>query len=657
MDKYLGKRLDGRYEIHELIGVGGMANVYRCTDTVDDREVAVKILKDEYLNNEEFIRRFKNESKAIAMLSHPNIVKVYDVSFGDMIQYIVMEYIDGITLKEYIDQQGIIEWKDAIHLTAQILKALQHAHECGIVHRDIKPQNIMLLQDGTIKVTDFGIARFSDKSTRTMTEQAIGSVHYIAPEQARGDATDGKTDIYSVGVMLYEMLTGKLPSDRYTSAAEMLSDIERFRLNPSIVFDYGNKSFVDNQPTKFVHSLRDSGVRNKIDNEATKVVDMPQDDVVVKEEQFADEDFVKEHKPSYYAVKGIVIAAVAVCAIFFALAMFRGCSTSQAKDVEVPDYVGKSFVSIKENNPNDFKFEVKSEYDESKEMGVILDQEPKGGSMKVKSGSTITVTVNGTDTEVSVPYVTNYSEKEASQALKEKNLIPEIVYVENTKTPKGYTIECFPKAGVKTTIGSTVYVYIASGERTKQVTLPSVDGLMLSEAKQTLVDLGLTVETVQDDESKEPKDTVLGMSPLQYGKVDAGSVVTLTVSSGLGDENTVNIFVDLPSDVEDSVDMTVIVDGAVDSRNSKTLVPKYNKTYTLELKGSGTSTVVIQLDGQAYREYSVDFASAAVTTTASHDYVRATTAPPETEPSTQYYTDPYVAPDTTVQPVTDDPEL
>ena len=455
MDKYLGKRLDGRYEIHELIGVGGMANVYRCTDTVDDREVAVKILKDEYLNNEEFIRRFKNESKAIAMLSHPNIVKVYDVSFGDMIQYIVMEYIDGITLKEYIDQQGIIEWKDAIHLTAQILKALQHAHECGIVHRDIKPQNIMLLQDGTIKVTDFGIARFSDKSTRTMTEQAIGSVHYIAPEQARGDATDGKTDIYSVGVMLYEMLTGKLPfdgdsavtialmqlqstpkhpreinpgipigleqitmkameklpSDRYTSAAEMLSDIERFRLNPSIVFDYGNKSFVDNQPTKFVHSLRNSGVRNKIDNEATKVVDMPQDDVVVKEEQFADEDFVKEHKPSYYAVKGIVIAAVAVCAIFFALAMFRGCSTSQAKDVEVPDYVGKSFVSIKEDNPNDFKFEVKSEYDESKEMGVILDQEPKGGSMKVKSGSTITVTVNGTDTEVSVPYVTNYSEK------------------------------------------------------------------------------------------------------------------------------------------------------------------------------------------------------------------------------------------------------
>ena len=691
MDKYLGKRLDGRYEIHELIGVGGMANVYRCTDTVDDREVAIKILKDEYLNNEEFIRRFKNESKAIAMLSHPNIVKVYDVSFGDMIQYIVMEYIDGITLKEYIDQQGIIEWKDAIHLTTQILKALQHAHECGIVHRDIKPQNIMLLQDGTIKVTDFGIARFSDKSTRTMTEQAIGSVHYIAPEQARGDATDGKTDIYSVGVMLYEMLTGKLPfdgdsavtialmqlqstprrpreinpgipvgleqitmkameklpSERYTSAAEMLSDIERFRLNPSIVFDYGKKSFVDNQPTKFVNSLRDGSVSKKANNDATKIVDLPQDDPVVKEEEFADEDFVKQHKPSYYAIKGVVIAAVAVCAIFFALALFRGCSSSQAKDVDVPDYVGKTFVSVKEDNPNNFQFEVKSEYDESKEMGVILEQEPKAGSMKVKTGSTITITVNGKDTEVSVPYVDNYGEKEAVQALKDKNLIPEVVYVENTKTPKGYTIESYPKAGVKTTIGSTVYIYIASGARTDKVTLPSVDGLTLTEAKKTLEDLGLTVETKTDDDSKEAKDTVLGMSPLQYGKVDSGTVVTLTVSSGLGDVNTVSIFVDLPSDVSDSVDMTVIVDGAVDSQNSKTLVPKYNKTYTLELTGSGTKTVVIQLDGQDYREYSVDFATSNVTTVSSHDYIVPTTAPIETEPVTEpYYTDPYVEPTT-----------
>ena len=675
MDKYIGKRLDGRYEIHELIGVGGMANVYRCTDTLDDREVAIKILKDEYLNNDEFIRRFKNESKAIAVLSHQNIVKVYDVSFGDMIQYIVMEYIDGITLKEYIDQQGIIEWRDTIHLTTQVLKALQHAHECGIVHRDIKPQNIMLLQDGTIKVTDFGIARFSDKATRTMTDQAIGSVHYISPEQARGDLTDGKTDIYSVGVMLYEMLTGKLPfdgdsavtvalmqlqstpkrprevnpgipigleqvtmramqkkpTDRYTSAAEMLSDIERFRLNPSIVFDYG-RSFVDNEPTKFVGSIKETAV--------TERKAKPKAETYSKEEPADDDDdFIKEHSPAFHAIKGILIAAFLVCAVFFALAVFRGCDSSQAKDVSVPDYVGKTLVEAKENNEYNFQFEVNSKYDASKEIGVILDQEPAPNSMQVKTGSTITLTVNGTDTEVSVPFVTNFEEKTAVDKLKENNLMPEVIYVENAKTPKGYTIDTFPKAGVKATIGSTVYVYIANGSKPEIVELPSLTGRTLSDAKTELDELGLTVEVVYDDESKEAKDTVLKMSPLQYGKVEKGTVVTLTVSSGKGDENTVNIFVDLPTNTESSVNMTVIIDGVVDPQYSKELVPMYNKTCTLEITGRGTSTVVVQLDGQTYREYSVDFATSTVTTTATHDYYVETTAP------TEEYTEPVYVPD------------
>ena len=223
MENYCGKRLDGRYEIREIIGVGGMAVVYKAYDVIDDRIVAIKILKEEFLANDEFRRRFKNESKAIAVLSHPNIVKVYDVSFGDRLQYIVMEYIEGITLKEYIEQQKVINWKEAVHFVTQILKALQHAHDKGIVHRDVKPQNIMLLQDGTIKVTDFGIARFCRGDTRTMTENAIGSVHYISPEQARGEITDDKADIYSVGVVMYEMLTGQLPfqSDSAVSVAIM----------------------------------------------------------------------------------------------------------------------------------------------------------------------------------------------------------------------------------------------------------------------------------------------------------------------------------------------------------------------------------------------------------------------------------------------------
>ena len=592
-----------------------------------------------------------------------------------------MEYIDGVTLKEYIERQGIIEWKDVLHLTTQILKALQHAHECGIVHRDIKPQNIMLLQDGTIKVTDFGIARFADKATRTMTDQAIGSVHYIAPEQARGDVTDGKTDIYSVGVMLYEMLTGKLPfdgesavsvalmqlqsvpkrprevnpgiplgleqitmkamqkqpADRYTSAAEMLSELERFRLNPSIVFDYGN-SFVDNEPTKHVSDLKetvkDEGGVNRIK---------------VGDEEFEDEeDMIVEHGAMFYVVKGVLIAAVAVCVIFFTLALVQAFRSGQSRDVDVPDYVGKSLVQVKENNPENFVFEINSKYDESKEIGMILSQEPAAGSMKIKSGSTITLTVNGKDTEMTVPFVTNYSEVDAVKAMKDKSLLPEVVYVENTKTPKGYVIDTFPAAGAKQTIGSAVCIYIANGARSENVEIPSILGSSVSEAQSKLNEIGLTVEVNYNDESKEPKGTVIASSPLPYGKVEKGTVVTLTVSSGKGDKRSVEVYVDLPVGVEGSVNMTVIVDGAIDSSQSKTLIPAYNSTCTLKFEGTGTSRVVVQLDGQVYREYTIDFAQAAVTNTVTHEYHAPTTQPVTAAPVT-------AAPATDTTPFTESP--
>ncbi len=296
MDKFVGKRLDARYEIREIIGVGGMAVVYKAYDCIDDRIVAIKILKEEFVRNSEFLNRFRNESKAIAVLSHPNIVKVIDVSFGDNFQYIVMEYIDGITLKEFMQRQGAISWKDALYFTVQILRALQHAHDKGIVHRDVKPQNIMLLSDGTIKVTDFGIARFARSSQQTLTDKAIGSVHYISPEQARGDNIDEKADLYSVGVMMYEMLTGKLPFDggnavsialmhmnnepeaprklnpnipvgleqivlrsmrkkpayRYHSDAEIMHDLEQVRRDPTVTFNYDEVKYVDDSPTRYV---------------------------------------------------------------------------------------------------------------------------------------------------------------------------------------------------------------------------------------------------------------------------------------------------------------------------------------------------------------------------------------------------------------------
>ena len=282
MDKNIGKKLDGRYEITELIGVGGMAEVYKGVDVIDNKTVAIKILKKEFAENEEFLRRFRNESKAIAVLSHPNIVKIYDVGFSEKIQYIVMEYIDGITLKEYIEEEKVLTWKDTVHFVIQILRALQHAHDKGIVHRDIKPQNIMMFTDGTIKVMDFGIAKFAREEGKTATDQAIGSVHYISPEQASGNVTDAKSDIYSVGAMMYEMLTGrkpfdsdnpvaiavmhmhdiperprqinpdipdgleeivlrameKAPEDRYQTTGEMINDIEAFKADPHIKFGY-----------------------------------------------------------------------------------------------------------------------------------------------------------------------------------------------------------------------------------------------------------------------------------------------------------------------------------------------------------------------------------------------------------------------------------
>ncbi len=686
MDKYIGKKLDGRYEIHELIGVGGMANVYRCTDTIDDREVAVKILKDEYLNNEEFIRRFKNESKAIAMLSHTNIVRVYDVSFGDMIQYIVMEYIDGITLKEYIEMRGVLDWKEVVHFTTQILMALQHAHEHGIVHRDIKPQNIMLLQNGTIKVTDFGIARFSDKATKTMTEQAIGSVHYIAPEQAKGDVTDGKSDIYSVGVMLYEMLTGKLPfeadsavsvalmqlqstpamprvinpdipagleqitmkamqkdpKNRYQSAVELLNDLERFRLNPAVTFKYSY--FVDNDPTKAVSDLRnmEGGLKSRSGYSSSPEVDYGDetDDTTIDYE----DDEIKVHKPSYYAVKGALISAFAVIVIVLLLCVFRGCATAQASDVEVPQLVGENIVDVQQNNPHNFKYEIKSKYDDTKDLGYIIAQEPEAGSMKIKEGATITLTVNGTDTNITTPFILNLSEADATAAIKEKNLVPQVVYVENTKTAEGYVANVFPNAGTQMTIGSTVYIYVSGGEREDKVTVPNVSGLTLSSAKTKLEELGLTVVTTYDDQSKEAKDTVLNQSPLQFGKVPKGTKINLTVSSGNGNKSTVSIYVDLPSNAPDTVSMTVIVDGVVDTAYSKELYPQYSRTTTLQLEGSGKSHVVVQLDGSPYREYDIDYSTGNVSTT-TYEY-----SPPTEAPTSPATTAPEVPDDTTPVP-------
>ena len=659
MDKYTGKKLDGRYEIRELIGVGGMANVYHCYDTIDDREVAIKILKDEFLDNEDFIRRFKNESKAIAVLNHPNIVRVYDVSFGDMIQYIVMEYIDGITLKEYIEMQGVLDWKETLHLTTQILKALQHAHENGIVHRDIKPQNIMLLQDGTIKVTDFGIARFSSNATRTMTEQAIGSVHYIAPEQARGEKTDGKTDIYSVGVMMYEMLTGRLPfdadsavsvalmqlqttpkrprqinpdipngleeitmksmqknpNDRYLSAVVMLSDIERFRLNPSISFEY--KYFEEKS------GYSDAVKRSKKSHDNDKNSDTT-----------ADYDDSPVKSPVLAAIKGIIIAAVITLIVFGGLALYNGYNTAQPEEVLVPNFVGMNLNDANTLNNGKFVFEYESRYSDEFEVDTIIYQTPEAGSKKIKEGSTIKLVINSSETDVTVPYVgVTGSVDKIVEKIKEVNLVPVILYV-NSEAEEQTLDSIFPEVGTQVNIGSTVYVFVSKGPAKGAIEMPDLTGLSATEAQAKLNELGIEdVSIAYDEKSKEEKDKVIRQNPLKGSKIDADYGVVITCSKGEKEKKEATIYVDMPTSVNENVEVTVLVDGKVDSANSKTVNPSQTPTYTIKIKGKDKISVVVRINGKDYREYSVDYEEGYVTTVNSYDYVVETTAPETSAPT------------------------
>ena len=659
MDKYTGKKLDGRYEIRELIGVGGMAYVYHCYDTIDAREVAIKILKDEFLNNADFIRRFKNESKAIAVLNHPNIVRVYDVSFGDIIQYIVMEYIDGITLKEYIDMQGVLDWKEVVHLTTQILKALQHAHENGIVHRDIKPHNIMLLQDGTIKVTDFGIARFSSNATSTMTEQAIGSVHYIAPEQARGEETDGKTDIYSVGVMMYEMLTGhvpfdgdsavsialmqlqdvakrprevnpnipegleeitvkamqKDPDDRYHSALEMLSDIERFRLNPGIRFDYDYNG-----------SASKPAERGSKTQKEEKTKQQPE-----KEPVYDDDAPVRS--PVLSAIKGVLAAAVIALIVFAGLALYQGYTESQPKEFEVPNFVGMSLRQASELNAGRFNFTYVSRYSDDIAKDSVIDQTPAAGSKKIKEGSTIELIVNSSDSEATVPYInSSIGTEEIVSRIESANLVPKVLYVESDKTAMKVD-SVYPAVGSKLKIGSTVYVFVSKGVTKKKIEMPTLRGYTTSEATRILDDAGFTNYTIEYDElAQAGKDEVIRQNPLQGSVVPSDYRITIICTKGENEEKSQTIFVDMPASVTSEVNMTVLVDGAIDQENSKVIIPSYSPTYTLRVKAKDNITVIILLNDEMYREYTVDYESGFVQTVNEYHFSgEATEEPTEAE--------------------------
>lgn len=602
MDNYVGKRLDGRYEIQEIIGVGGMAVVYKAYDNVDDRIVAVKILKEEFLTSQEFVRRFKNESKAIALLSHPNIVKVYDVSFGEKLQYIVMEYVDGITLKEYIQKQNAITWNDALFFTTQILRALQHAHDKGIVHRDIKPQNIILLSNGNIKVADFGIARFSRSDTRTLTDTAIGSVHYISPEQAKGEFTDEKADIYSVGVVLYEMLAGKVPfeaenavsvalmqlqqdakkltdinpdipvgleqicvhsmqknpDDRYQTATEMLLDLEEVIKNPNAVFDYSY--FVDNEPTKYVINTE----------EKLAPADEYEDNYEYEEEEYYDPNHKKK------VITAVVVGSVVlIAAIVLLVISITGDTFKSSRALE--NFVGMSYDELISSNQYDYQFVMETEKTDEQTPGTVISQTPEAGT-KVLEGGQVTLVVAVSNEDITVPNVYNADEERAKKALEDNNLHNfTVTTVASDTVEVGKVVYTNPKANSVVTADTQITIYISSGPTTaviEEIAVPDVIGLNQEGARAFLEKLGFKNINFVTQDNAAPRGVVLGQNPSAGSKITAEGTIKITISSGVTTTTT-----------KPTVKVAVSVK-----------LPE-----CFDAKGNyATDTIVVELDGKKY---------------------------------------------------------
>lgn len=664
MDNFVGKRLDGRYEIQEIIGVGGMSVVYKAYDRIDDRIVAVKILKSEFVANEDFRRRFKNESKAIAVLNHPNIVRVYDVNFGERLQYIVMEYVDGITLKEYIQHQGVVNWRDAVHFVIQILRALQHAHDKGIVHRDIKPQNIVLLQNGTIKVTDFGIARFSRSDTRTMTEKAIGSVHYISPEQARGDLTDEKADIYSVGVVLYEMITGKvpfdadsavsvaimqlqadpempckinpsipkgleqitmhamkkLPADRYQTATEMLLDIKELNRNPNATFDYS--FFVDNQPTKFVPSTgelykSDSHINADDYYDDDEYYDGSDDDYYYDgEESYSDAEKEKKKK----MIAAIAGGSVAAIALIVMLVLFLTGTIGGSK-IPVPDFTNKVFeTEIQGKYSDQFEFQIVNEESTFKE-GSVLRQEPAAGE-KVKKGSKIILYVAVSSEKVSIPSLAGKTLDEAIAILNSMNFKNyEPVGTASEDVDKNKVIRTSPDYGESISLADKITIYYSTGsekEETEKVEVPSIDGLSKSDIEKVLKGSGLSVSITEED-SELPAGSIISMSPKANEKVEKGTTVKVVLSNGkkpteASKETTIAVFCPNDSTLQGKkLNVIIYFDGMIQRESVMTVKAGTGwkatfNTASATNKVTGTKQVTVTIEGTDFEKtLPVDF--------------------------------------------------
>lgn len=641
MDKYIGKILDGRYEILSLIGVGGMSYVYKANCSRLSRHVAIKILKDEFANDSEFKSRFHNESNAVARLAHKNIVSIYDVSNNGDLDYIVMELIEGISIKEYLCKKQQLDWKQTLFFSAQIAEALDHAHSRGIIHQDIKPHNIMLLRDGTLKVADFGIAKLENDGETKVIKEAIGSVHYISPEQAKGSTIDIRTDIYSLGIVMYEMVTGRIPfkgenaiavvmqhinslptpptsinsdipksleyvilkamnptlKNRYKDANEFLCDLEKVKNNPNIRLECEpvcNKTQII--PKDQVKTASKS-IANNAPTSLTQVVNPAPETPVSDTEQQESED-------QTYSSKINPVSIIASILIVFAIVVASGnfiinkIFVEGPKTTPAPYLLDLSYEIVKNNNSfSSFNIVVREEVISDMPAGTIITQQPEP-SEQISEQSIIYVTVSLGPKTIQMPNLENYLYTQAETELTRSglsNISIEFDYSEDFE--EGYVIATQPSFGQEVTDKSEIVLVVSSGKKVVLVKVPNLDGLTTLQAKESLENAQLTLGEVTDDISIKTEGTVIAQGVQNGVEILSGTPVNIVIAKSPPEpeifEKTITI--NIPQDPEfDEVNMEVRVDNEV--VHSK--VHKVSEqSFELEVTGETSVDVYVYAEG------------------------------------------------------------
>ncbi|MBR0208091.1 MAG: Stk1 family PASTA domain-containing Ser/Thr kinase [Oscillospiraceae bacterium] len=549
-EKYIGKLLDDRYEIIETIGEGGMALVFRALDHRLNRNVAVKIMREEMARDEEFRRRFCAESHAVAMLSNPNIVAVYDVSHSDEREYIVMELISGITLKQYMDKKGALDWKEVVHFTKQITRALSHAHERGIIHRDIKPQNIMLLRDGTLKVADFGIAALENEVYEN-NGQTIGSIHYIAPEQARGNNPDARSDIYSLGVVMYEMLSGELP---YTGNTLAEIAVKHMNARPAPLREKNPAIPEELERITLKAMNADLAQRYQTASELLADLDLFTQNTM-KQDLPADNETEEAPKPvvSYseltkasYNIRRKKASRVSFLSGSFALLLLAlGIFVflwnfwvkdlfSPAERLDLPNFVGSRYDDVVRDADSIFNFVITDVYTNDAEPGIIISQKPDPGrSMSIENdGVTVEISVSRSMTSIEVPDLSGYDYRTAAEQLQKMGFSVEIESATSDTVAHNYVISSSPAAGEMVISGSLIYLSVSSGPQVVYVEMPNLIGLSEEAAIKKLESNNLSYAGSEWIDSPLDRGTVVGQD-VQIGEsVEEHSKVTLQVSLG-----------------------------------------------------------------------------------------------------------------------------